>query len=140
MKSSKILNKQNTKDTLTKIIPELLVPAGDFECVKAGVQNGADCIYFGASSFSARASAKNFSLDELEEVVKYCKIRNVKTNLTLNTLITDTEFSDAIKVAEAAYNYGVDAFIVQDLGLAKYLINHFLVLKFMEVLKCLYII
>lgn len=125
MKSSKILNKQNTKDTLTKIIPELLVPAGDFDCVRAGVQNGANCIYFGANSFSARASAKNFSLDELEEVVKYCKIRNVKTNLTLNTLITDEEFSDAIKVAEAAYKYGVDAFIVQDFGLAKYLIDHF---------------
>lgn len=109
----------------TLLAPELLVPAGDFDCVKAGVQNGADCIYFGANSFSARASAKNFSLDELKEVVKYCKIRNVKTNLTLNTLITDSEFADAIKVAECAYKCGVDAIIVQDLGLAKYLIDHF---------------
>ena len=108
-----------------KIIPELLVPAGDFDCVKAGVQNGADCIYFGANSFSARASAKNFSLDELKEVVKYCKIRNVKTNLTLNTLITDSEFSSAIEVAKAAYQSGVDAIIVQDIGLAKYLISNF---------------
>lgn len=107
------------------IVPELLVPAGDFDCVRAGVQNGADCIYFGANSFSARANAKNFSLEEVAEVVKYCKLRNVKTNLTLNTLITDDEFADAIKVAESAYNCGVDAIIVQDLGLAKYLITHF---------------
>ena len=107
------------------IVPELLVPAGDFDCVRAGVQNGADCIYFGANSFSARANAKNFSLEEVAEVVKYCKLRNVKTNLTLNTLITDDEFADAIKVAESAYKCGVDAIIVQDLGLAKYLITHF---------------
>ena len=107
------------------IVPELLVPAGDFDCVRAGVQNGADCIYFGANSFSARASAKNFSLEEVAEVVKYCKLRNVKTNLTLNTLITDDEFADAIKIAESAYKCGVDAIIVQDLGLAKYLITHF---------------
>ena len=101
------------------IVPELLVPAGDFDCVRAGVQNGADCIYFGANSFSARANAKNFSLEEVAEVVKYCKLRNVKTNLTLNTLITDDELADAIKVAESAYKCGVDAIIVQDLGLAK---------------------
>lgn len=124
MKFSESTNKKNTNDTF-KFIPELLVPAGDFDCVRAGVQNGANCIYFGSNSFSARASAKNFSLDELSQVVKYCKLRNVKTNLTLNTLITDDEFADAIKVAEVAYKCGVDAIIVQDLGLAKYLIKHF---------------
>ena len=124
MKFSESTNKKNTNDSF-KSIPELLVPAGDFDCVRAGVQNGANCIYFGSNSFSARASAKNFSLDELSQVVKYCKLRNVKTNLTLNTLITDDEFADAIKVAEVAYKCGVDAIIVQDLGLAKYLIKHF---------------
>ena len=106
-------------------VPELLVPAGDFDCVRAGVQNGADCIYFGANMFSARANAKNFSPDELKEVIKYCKLRNVKTNLTLNTLLTSNEFDDAVNIAEIAYNYGIDAIIVQDLGLAKYLINNF---------------
>ena len=108
-----------------EVIPELLVPAGDFDCVRAGVQNGADCIYFGANVFSARASAKNFDLDELEQVIRYCKVRNVKTNLTLNTLLTDTEFDDAIKIAKCAYDFGVDAIIVQDLGFAKFLIDHF---------------
>ena len=105
--------------------PELLVPAGDFDCVRAGVQNGADCIYFGANLFSARASAKNFDLDELKTAIEYCKIRNVKTNLTLNTLLTDSEFSQAIELAKKAYEFGIDAIIVQDLGLAKFLIKNF---------------
>ena len=105
--------------------PELLVPAGDFECVRAGVQNGADCIYLGANMFSARANAKNFSLDELKNVIEYCKIRNVKTNLTLNTLLTDEEFANAINLAKQAYEFGIDAIIVQDLGLGKYLIDNF---------------
>ena len=106
-------------------VPELLVPAGDFDCVRAGVQNGADCIYIGANIFSARANAKNFSLEELKEVIEYCKIRNVKTNLTLNTLITDSEFADAVLLAKKAYEFGIDAIIVQDLGLGKYLIDNF---------------
>lgn len=106
-------------------VPELLVPAGDFDCVRAGVQNGADCIYLGANIFSARANAKNFSLEELKEVIEYCKIRNVKTNLTLNTLITDSEFADAVLLAKNAYEFGIDAIIVQDLGLGKYLIDNF---------------
>lgn len=89
------------KENLKTSKPELLVPAGDFECVRAGVQNGADCIYFGANMFSARASAKNFSREELKQVIEYCKIRNVKTNLTLNTLITDSEFADAVEIGRA---------------------------------------
>lgn len=112
------------KDT-PMVIPELLVPAGDFDCVRAGVQNGADCIYFGANMFSARASAKNFSLEELQNAIEYCKIRNVKTNLTINTLLTDSEFQDAVTLAEHAYKFGIDAIIVQDLGFAKYLIDNF---------------
>ena len=105
--------------------PELLSPVGDFECLKAAVQNGADCVYFGASSFSARASATNFNLDELKQAISYAKLRNVKTNLTLNTLIKNDEFEDAIHVASKAYEFGIDAIIVQDLGLAKFLIKHF---------------
>ena len=105
--------------------PELLSPVGDFECLKAAVQNGADCVYFGASSFSARASAKNFDLEELKTAITYAKLRNVKTNLTLNTLIKNDEIEDEIEVASKAYEYGIDAIIVQDLGLATYLIKHF---------------
>ena len=104
---------------------ELLAPAGDFECLKAAVQNGADSVYFGASSFSARAFANNFDNEALEMAINYAKLRNVKTHLTLNTLITDNEFEDAIKLATHAYNCGIDAIIVQDFGLARYLIKNF---------------
>lgn len=117
--------KLNNNECTNILPPELLVPAGDFECVKAGVQNGANCIYFGANMFSARANAKNFTLEELEKAITYCKIRNVKTNLTLNTLLTDSEFYDAVNIVKRAYEFGIDAIIVQDLGFAKYLIKNF---------------
>lgn len=104
---------------------ELLSPVGDFDCLKAAVQNGADSVYLGADSFSARASATNFTLDNLYEAISYAKKRNVKTHLTLNTLIKNNELSDAINVAKVAYTAGINALIVQDLGLAKYLIENF---------------
>lgn len=102
-------------------IPELLSPVGDFECLKAAVQNGANAVYLGASSFSARARATNFDKENLKEAIKYCKLRNVKVNLALNTLIKNNEFEEAINLAVYAYNIGVDAIIVQDIGLATYL-------------------
>lgn len=104
---------------------ELLSPVGDFECLKSAVQNGADTVYFGSSSFSARAFASNFSDDDLKKAICYAKVRGVKTNLTLNTLLKNDELPGAIALAEKAYNYGIDAIIVQDLGLARYLIKNF---------------
>ena len=104
---------------------ELLAPVGDFECLKAAVQNGADSVYFGSNLFSARAFAHNFNGDTLKKAIDYAKIRGVKTNLTLNTLIKDDEFKDASMLAAKAYEYGIDAIIVQDLGLAKKLIELF---------------
>lgn len=104
---------------------ELLSPVGDFECLKAAVQNGADSVYFGADIFSARAFAHNFNLEDLRKAIHYAKIRGVKTNLTLNTLIKDDEFEDALNLAKTAYQYGIDAIIVQDLGLATKLIELF---------------
>ena len=104
---------------------ELLSPAGDFECLKAAVQNGADAVYFGAGSFNARAFASNFSDEALEKAITYAKLRGVKTNLTLNTLIKNDEMKNAIELAQKAYEFGIDAIIVQDLGLANYLIKNF---------------
>lgn len=104
---------------------ELLSPAGDFECVKAAVQNGADSVYFGGNLFNARISATNFEDETLKEVIEYCKLRNVKTNLTLNTLVKNSELHDAFNLAKKAYKYGIDAIIVQDLGLSKLLIKNF---------------
>ncbi len=104
---------------------ELLSPVGDFECLKATVQNGADSVYFGADTFSARAFAHNFNLKDLEKAIQYAKIRGVKTNLTLNTLIKDDEFEAALDLAKTAYEYGIDAIIVQDLGFALKLMQLF---------------
>ena len=104
---------------------ELLSPVADFDCLKAAVQNGANAVYFGSNLFSARAFAKNFDKEELEQAINYAKLRGVKTHLTLNTLIKDEEFVDAINVAKTAYEFGIDAIIVQDLGLARFLIKNF---------------
>ena len=104
---------------------ELLSPVGDFECLKAAVQNGANSVYFGSNLFNARASTTNFDYDELEQVINYCSLRNVKTHLTLNILIKDSEFKDAVMLAQKAYELGIDALIVQDIGLAKFLMKLF---------------
>lgn len=105
--------------------PELLSPVGDFECLKAAVQNGANAVYLGAASFSARAKATNFAGEELFEAIKYAKLRNVAVHLALNTLIKNEEFNDAVNLAVSAYNNGVDAIIIQDLGLAAYLRRYY---------------
>lgn len=104
---------------------DLLAPVGDFECLKAAVQNGANSVYFGANLFSARAFANNFDLENFKKAIQYAKIRGVKTNLTLNTLIKDCEYDDAFYLANKAYEFGIDAIIVQDLGLALDLIKTF---------------
>lgn len=104
---------------------ELLSPVGDFECLKSAVQNGCNAVYFGASLFSARAFATNFDDKELEKAINYAKLRGVKTHLTLNTLIKNNEFEEAFNLAQKAYEFGIDAIIVQDLGLAKILIDRF---------------
>lgn len=103
---------------------ELLAPVGDFECLKAAVQNGADAVYLGASQFSARAGAKNFDLAQLEEAITYAKLRNVSVHLALNTLIKNNEFNDAIELAKSAYELGIDAIIVQDYGLCSLLLKY----------------
>ena len=102
-------------------VPELLSPVGDLECLKVAVQNGANTVYLGASSFNARARATNFNNENLKEAILYAKLRNVKVNLTLNPLLKENELNEAISLAVFAYNCGVDAIIIQDLGLAKFL-------------------
>ena len=104
---------------------ELLSPVGDFECLKAAVQNGASAVYFGANMFNARAFASNFDDENLKKAINYAKIRGVKTHLTLNICIKESEFEDAFNLAKKAYEFGIDAIIVQDFGLAKALITYF---------------
>lgn len=97
---------------------ELLCPAGSPEAMRAAVQNGADAVYLGCDSFNARMGAHNFSTDDLKEAVIYCHIRGVKVHLTLNTLVSDREMPRAAELIRTAAAFGVDAFIVQDLGVA----------------------
>lgn len=104
---------------------ELLSPAGDLECLKVAVQNGANAVYFGAEEFNARINSNNFNRDELVQGIEYAKLRGVKTHLTLNILIKNEEFEDAIKLVEFVYNAGIDAVIIQDLGLARKVIELF---------------
>lgn len=89
------------------------------------MQNGADAVYFGANKFNARINGTNFSNDDLKKAIEYAKLRNVKTYLTLNTLIKNDEFEESVKLLEYAYECGIDAIIMQDLGLAKFAIEHF---------------
>lgn len=100
---------------------ELLAPAGGFEALVAAVQNGADAVYVGGTVFSARAGAQNFDEKQLAEAVRYCHIRGVKLFVTLNTLIKEQEYQKAVDFAVFAYEAGVDALIIQDLGLASVL-------------------
>ena len=100
---------------------ELLAPAGSMDALRAAVQSGANAVYLGSGPFNARQNAKNFSLEELVEAVRYCHVRGVQVHLTLNTLVTDRELEQASKTIIAAVKAGVDAFIVQDLGLVSLL-------------------
>ena len=95
---------------------ELLAPAGSMEALRAAVCNGADAVYLGADTFNARMNARNFSAADLQEAVVYCHVRGVKVHLTLNTLVLDREMPRAADLIRLAASCGVDAFIVQDLG------------------------
>ena len=98
---------------------ELLAPAGSMEALQAAVQNGANAVYLGFGMFNARQSAKNFTPQTLVEAVKYCHIRGVAVHLTLNTLVSDREMKDLCELIRHAAVSGVDAFIVQDLGVVQ---------------------
>ena len=97
--------------------PELLAPAGSPESLRAAVESGADAVYLGWGSFNARQSAKNFSDEEFAAALHYCHERGTKVYLTLNTLITDREMAAAFECATTACLLGIDAILVQDLGL-----------------------
>ena len=95
---------------------ELLAPAGSMDALRAAVQNGANAVYLGCGMFNARQSAKNFTPQTLVEAVKYCHIRGVAVHLTLNILVSDREMKELCELIRHAALAGVDAFIVQDLG------------------------
>ena len=99
--------------------PELLAPAGGWECLRAAVANGADAVFFGLPRFNARLRADNFTEEELPEVVGFCHRHGVKAYVTLNTLVFTGELEDATSYLRLLNRSGVDALIVQDIGLVR---------------------
>lgn len=104
---------------------EILAPAGSMESLIAGVRSGANAVYLGGKLFNARRNAGNFDNEELKEAVLYCHNRNVKVYLAINILISDAEMEEAYHAVKQALQAGVDAFIIQDTGLAKMIREHF---------------
>jgi U32 family peptidase len=100
-------------------LPELLAPAGDWDCVKAAVENGADAVYFGLEKFNARMRAKNFTEADLPKLMEFLHRRGVKGYVTFNTLVFENELADAENYLRAIIAAGVDAAIVQDVGICR---------------------
>ena len=99
--------------------PELLAPAGDWECARAAVENGADAIYFGVDRFNARMRATNFTVDQIPELMEFLHSRGVRGYVTFNTLLFTSELRDAEEVLRSLITAKVDAAIVQDIGLCR---------------------
>lgn len=104
---------------------ELLAPAGSFEILKGVIESGADAVYVGGSMFGARAYANNFTEEELLEAIDFAHLRGVKVYLTVNTLIKNSEFSKLYDYLLVYYKRGLDAVIVQDIGVVKAIHEYF---------------
>src|SRR6184192_427982 len=100
-------------------IPELLAPAGDWDCARAAVENGADAIYFGLEKFNARMRAHNFTAADLPKLMEFLHRRGVKGYVTFNTLVFENELAEAEQHLRSIIAAGVDAAIVQDVGICR---------------------
>ena len=99
---------------------ELLVPVGNMECLRVAINAGADAVYLGGKRFGARAFAGNFTDEEMIEAISLCHLYGVKIYVTVNTLIYESEFKEAFAYVKFLYENGVDAVIMQDIGLISY--------------------
>lgn len=104
---------------------EILSPAGSFEALKAAVDSGADAVYFGGKAFSARKNAVNLSDSEIKEAVDYAHLRGAKLYAAVNTLVFDSELAAAFDFIKLCYESGVDALIIQDLGILRLVKKYF---------------
>lgn len=104
---------------------EVLAPAGNLENLKIAVNNGADAVYLGMQNFNARNKAGNFDESNIKGVVSYCHLHGVKVYLTVNTLVKDSEIDELLSMAKVAVDAKVDAYLVQDLGVAYILKKYF---------------
>ncbi|MEA1974694.1 MAG: U32 family peptidase [Bacillota bacterium] len=98
---------------------EILAPAGNYENLEAAVLAGANAVYLAGKQFGARSFAKNFTKDQLQEVVDYCHIRNVSVYITVNTLVKENEIGKVLGYIKFLYSIDVDAIIIQDIGIAQ---------------------
>ena len=104
---------------------ELLSPAGDINSFYTAIYNGADAVYLGLKSFNARIKADNFTVDNIEKIVEFAHIYNVKVYVTINILIKDVEINEFLDTVRACVNANVDAYIIQDFGMANLLLEKF---------------
>ncbi len=109
---------RNPQSVIRKL-PELLAPAGDWDCARAAVENGADAIYFGLEKFNARMRAGNFTGADLPKLMEFLHRRGVYGYVTLNTLVFENELADAEQYLRTMISAGVDAVIVQDAGICR---------------------
>ena len=98
---------------------ELLAPAGNWDCLKAAVANGADAVFFGVGKYNARVRADNFQMEELPDIMAYLHKYQVRGYVTFNILIFEDELEEAERLVNACIDAGVDALIVQDMGLVQ---------------------
>ena len=98
--------------------PELMAPAGDWTMLRAAVTNGANAVYFGLDKLNMRAKAANFTVDQLPEIISFCKEHKVLTYLTLNTIVFEEELNELEEIIIAAKQNGVDRIICSDLAVA----------------------
>ena len=104
---------------------EIVAPAGDYNRFLACIKGGADSIYLGLKGVGARRKAPNFTLEELKEAIDFAHLKGVKVYLTLNTIFKDVEIEALYTNIKQIYEWGVDAFIVQDIGMLKFLKDNF---------------
>src|SRR6476619_6368485 len=117
---SNLVNEPSESPSRTQFLcPELLAPAGDWECAKAAVENGADAIYFGLERFNARMRAHNFTESDLPKLMEFLHRRGVKGYVTFNTLVFANELDQAEEYLRSIISAGVDAAIVQDVGICR---------------------
>ncbi len=114
------LNKNKKNNNL-----ELLAPVGSYDSMISALNAGCNAIYLGGKDFNARQSASNFDNEQLKEIIAFCHLRGVKVNLTLNILYKQHEVQNVLKFVAEIYSYGVDAFIVQDIGIFSLIKSNF---------------
>lgn len=104
---------------------ELLAPAGNYDSLKVAINNGANAVYLGLDDFNARIKADNFTCENIANVVEYAHLRNVKVYVTVNIIIKDEEYASLYQMIKCTIEAGVDAYLIQDLGVASFLRKNF---------------